>query len=38
LKSRAVKGFVIPVLALFDEAENLAALRKILGERSEQNE
>ncbi len=30
LKSRAVKGFVIPVAALFDEAENLAALREIL--------
>jgi len=30
LKSRAVKGFVIPVAALFDEKENLAALRAIL--------
>ena len=30
LKSRTVKGFVIPVAALFDEAENLAALREIL--------
>jgi len=30
LKSRAVKGFVIPVAALFDETENLAALRAIL--------
>ncbi len=30
LKSRAVKGFVIPVAALFDETENLAALRDIL--------
>jgi hypothetical protein len=30
LTSRAVKGFAIPVLALFDEGENLAALRMIL--------
>ncbi|MGE0087120.1 MAG: Uma2 family endonuclease [Desulfococcaceae bacterium] len=30
LKSNAVKGFAIPVAALFDEAENLAALRLIL--------
>ncbi len=30
LKSKAVKGFVLPVAALFDEAENLAALRDIL--------
>ena len=30
LKSRAVKGFVIPVAALFDEKENLAALKGIL--------
>ncbi len=30
LKSNAVKDFAIPVLALFDETENLAALRSIL--------
>jgi Uma2 family endonuclease len=30
LKSRAVKDFVIPVAALFDETENLAALKEIL--------
>ncbi len=30
LKSRSVKGFAIPVAALFDEAENLAALRLLL--------
>ena len=30
LKSRAVKGFAIPIVALFDEKENLAALRNIL--------
>jgi len=30
LKSKAVKGFSIPVAALFDESENLAALRDIL--------
>jgi Uma2 family endonuclease len=30
LKSKAVKGFIIPLAALFDEAENLAALRTIL--------
>ncbi|MEE4356012.1 MAG: Uma2 family endonuclease, partial [Desulfococcaceae bacterium] len=30
LKSKAVKGFVIPLAALFDESENLAALRKIM--------
>jgi len=32
LKSKAVKGFAVPVAALFDETENLAALRLILGD------
>ncbi len=30
LKSRAVNGFAVPVAALFDETENLSALRLIL--------
>ncbi|MEZ4529166.1 MAG: Uma2 family endonuclease [Desulfobacterales bacterium] len=30
LKSRAVKGFAVPVAALSDETENLAALREIM--------
>ncbi|MEE4359089.1 MAG: Uma2 family endonuclease [Desulfococcaceae bacterium] len=32
LKSKAVKGFAVPVAALFDEGENLAALRSVLQE------
>ncbi|MEE4359088.1 MAG: Uma2 family endonuclease [Desulfococcaceae bacterium] len=32
LKSKAVKGFAIPLAALFDEGENLAALRSVLQE------
>ena len=32
LKCKAVKGFAVPVAALFDEAENLAALRSVLSQ------
>ena len=32
LKSRVVKGLAIPIEAIFDEQENLQAIRKLLGE------
>ncbi|MEZ4526170.1 MAG: Uma2 family endonuclease [Desulfobacterales bacterium] len=32
LKSRTVKGFAVPVAALSDETENLAALRSVLSQ------
>lgn len=34
LVSKVVQGFSIPVVAIFDEAENLTALRNLLGDKA----